>query len=58
MRAWSETFGLEHLSGRLTLYRDLRDREQGMYASIYQDTVEALEGVEREARGGRTEASK
>ena len=42
----TDRFHAEDLSRKLALYRGLRDRKDGRYASSYAAKVEALEGLE------------
>lgn len=51
IKAWSEAFPVDDLPSKLNLYRGLRDRARGMYASFYSDTVEALEAIAKEVAG-------
>lgn len=59
--AWSESYPVRDLPGRLAFYRAMRDRNAprdragvitgpGPYAASYEDDVRALERVEKMAR--------
>jgi hypothetical protein len=45
--AWSGTYRIDELQGKLKFYRQLRDRKNGAYAEHYAPTVRALEEFAR-----------
>ncbi|MBV7408741.1 hypothetical protein [Maritimibacter sp. DP1N21-5] len=45
LKAWSETFPVESLPGRIALYRGLAARLNGRFAATYQPTADALARV-------------
>jgi hypothetical protein len=48
--AHSHSFPLQDTPNWIAMYTELRDRKRGIYASIYADTVEALEDLWRDAK--------